>query len=61
MIVGIAATNNVIFMKCDEHAYRRWDDKTLYLKKVKCSGVHENIHLLSLQEHRIGHLSYKVL
>ena len=39
--------------------YRRWDDKTSYLKKkVKCSGEHKNIHCC--QYKITGHVSYKV-
>ena len=34
-------TNNNYFL---QFTYRRWDDKNLYLKNVKCSGGHKNIH-----------------
>ena len=30
-------------------AYRRWGDKTLYLKNVKCSGEPKNMAALTLQ------------
>ena len=31
-----------------ETAYRRWGDKTLYLKNVKCSGEPKNMAALTL-------------
>ena len=62
-ITGLKCAKEFLILKykCIQNPwlYNRLDDRTLYLKKVKWSGEHKNIHCC--QYNIKGHVNYKVL